>query len=109
MKGATITSSPAAYYNNPVSNLLTPKDVFKPTADDDNNKWFTISTTAKVSVTFKQKLTIDAIGFETGGDDTKYPTRTPRTVRIGYYNNGYYAELGMFSLEDLVGLNYAKR
>ena len=60
-------------------------------------------------MTFKQKLTIDAIGFETGGDDNRYPDRTPRTVKIGYYNNGNYTELGTFSLEDLVGRNYAKK
>ena len=60
-------------------------------------------------MTFKQKLTIDAIGFETGGDDASFTKRTPQTVKIGYYNNGDYAELGTFSLEDLVGKNYAKK
>ena len=77
MEGATCSVSPA---------LLTPKDTDKPTTD--YNKWFTRSNKAEISVTFKQKLSIDAIGFETGGDDASFPDRTPRTVRIGYTNNG---------------------
>ena len=82
-----------------------PKDSTKQNPDD--NKYFALTNEATVTVRLTQPISIDGIGFETGGDDDKMSHRTPRRVEVQYKDsNSAMVDLGTFDTSDLVGKSY---
>ena len=58
-------------------------------------------------MSLKEAISVDGIGFETGGDDHRYPNRTPRSVVVKYKDNkGDMVKLGTFDTSGMVGKSY---